>query len=205
VRVKYPYDRLLDFVKEKGYASKVTPKSGIGGQFDPNDNSLEYQAGDTETAVHESMHALQHNAPSRAREILYSLSEIPQDQRKDLAYPTHWSKDQRNFEDPALAGRKTFDTDSWLTPESKNIVKSTVRKQGDAVAAATPDDMVRSGLLNLSYKAGLFANAMREAQAYYALDKTITPESKERRRTLGLFLRDRGVPWDIVDSLLKAQ
>jgi len=68
-------------------------------------------------------------------------------------------------------------------------------------------DFVYSGFDKESLKDSFSVpkKAFLEAQAYLLTDRDhgIGYPPKRQRQALGMFLRDRGVPWDIVDTVLE--
>lgn len=159
------------------------------------------------TAAHEGIHALNifPKRTGRARQIVDQLKELSQERSlydiifgQKVVPPSHWTNG--NFEDPFVVTPVSF---GYSYPEIDKGITDTIKHIKTTVHDSMPDGISWSGLgkdkyVNMSEK----HESGQEALARYLTDQDIKLSSQQKRKNLGLHLRDKGLPWDTIEGLL---
>ena len=183
---------LVEFLKGSGNLMDVLSFGGqgmrTGGAFDPQTKQIMLYNADQQrvpdaTGRHELVHALQYsNLPNRAAMTAQQIEELKQmpggqTLAENLVYPSAWT--QGHFADPNVIG---------TTGNLRKMIGDTRQEQENKVPTTPQSPLGQATPVEYM---------PIERQAYYLTNPAMgIPNWKD----LGMYLRNRGIPWDIVDN-----
>jgi len=81
-------------------------------------------------------------------------------------------------------------------------MSATKKFRSDYVTKNIPEGTVASGLQNSMQGRQLYGDDLEEVQAYFLTHEGFG-DLESRMKQFGMFLRDRGVPWEHVDGITR--